>query len=70
MTWTIDAIIEHADRKSAEFLNACHACRKDHPWYGKDGNPFANLAFMAQGRIRGDAIDWLNRQAKAYGQVS
>jgi hypothetical protein len=66
MQWTLDAIIEHADHKTAAFLNACHACHRNHPWYGKDGNPFQNLAFMAQGRIRSDAIDWLNQQAKVY----
>jgi hypothetical protein len=66
VTWTIDRIVEEADRKTAEFLNACHACRPGHPWFGKDGNPFASLAFMAHGRIRSDGIDWLRRQAKAY----
>ena len=68
MTWTIAEIIARADRKTAAFLNACHACDPKHPWYGMDGNPFANLAFMCQGRIRSDAIDWLNRKAKAYEQ--
>jgi len=66
MEWTLDTVIEHADRKSADFLNACHACRPAHPLYSSDGNPWRNLAFMLQGRIRGDAIDWVNKQADAY----
>lgn len=66
MEWDIDKIIEKAKHKSVAFLNACHACRPGHPLYGRDGNPFRNLAFMATGRVSSDAINWLDRQADEF----
>ncbi len=64
--WTMERVIEETAHRSAAFLNACHACKPSHPWHGRDGNPFRDVAFMAHGRLPTDAIAWLTARADEY----
>lgn len=65
---TIDDICRETTNPT--LLNALHACRPGHPWNKTAVRPWHNALFLARGqtfakRLSNEAIDFLERQAKA-----
>jgi hypothetical protein len=50
-------------QRSADTLNALHACREGHPLGRDNGMKWRNAMFAINGRCRADDWDWLVSQA-------